>query len=299
MASPESLTTIRSRHDSLLSTSSESKPLLRSAGPGLFDLPAELRTTIYSLVFNTSDTYTDAFHSSPSSDALVLNPSYAASTHLAPLLTCRQFHSDAHLLALSRVLFVVSNPYLALSLSARLSSLLSAQAISSIRHIAIVADARHLRLLRSWSCSPFGIPSLSLSRLSIVLHRSSYWHYLFDFNVSLVSLLGCLHGVERLDIVRNDALVKGTLLTWYNRFIKLLLDTDRKERVRGVPELRWWAWEHCAEEQTVSLFARPPKNRHLDLRRYDEAMAPLYLELRLSIESEEEDPDPMSRVSPG
>ncbi|KAF2147682.1 hypothetical protein K461DRAFT_272377 [Myriangium duriaei CBS 260.36] len=307
MSSPTSVDTLLSRHDSLFddyptSPKNSSAPPT-TKGPGFFDLPAEIRTHIYDLIFSLPSTYSSAFPPSPSSPVR-LCPDYLASTHLLPLLTNRQFHSEAHLLAFSRTLFIITNPYLSLTLGSHISSLLPPRTIACLRHVAFVADARHFRLLRTWSVDghAFGLPSLKLESLGIILARSSYWHYLFDFNVPLVTLLRGLEGVEKVVFVRNNALIKGTLHTWYNRLVKLMLKTDLVERYERSParvEKSWWAWECDREKQTVTLEVREAKPEGLSKEEYGEVMAPLYETLMLSMESEEYDPDPMSRVSVG
>jgi len=108
--------------------------------------------------------------------------------------------------------------------------------------------------------------------------------------------------VQTLAIVRNDALVKGTLHTWYNRFVKLVLKVDHAERFLKsppAPESRWWSWSYCERAQTVELRILPAKPKALQREAYDLLVAPLQEALRLSMDSEVEDPDPMSRVSVG
>ena len=255
------------------------------------------------MVFNAEETYNNAFHRYHEPDAPTeLWSDYKASSHLEPLLTCRQFYTDAHLLALSRTLFIVTNPYIALDIGNHLSTRLRKEQIESLRYMAFVADARHFRQLGQWRSYPFGQPALQLDELSIILHRSSYWHYLFDFNVALCTLLRSLTGVQRVTFIRNNALVKGTLHTWYNRFIKLVLKTDHQERYSKsppCPETSWWNWEHSPSLQTVSLSNLPAKCADLTKEAYDLVIKPLQEKLLESMESEVEDPDPMSRVSVG
>ena len=251
-------------------------------------------------MFDLEETYREAFHKDrPHGEPIQLSQDYSASTYLTPLLTCRQFYADAHLLALSRTLFVITNPYIALDVSQRLADRLQPEQISALRHVALVADARHFRRIADWNCHAFNLPLLRLDELSIILHRSSYWHYLFDHNVQLCVLLRYLQGVRRLSFIRNNALIKGTLLTWYNRLIRLILVMDEKNWSSHRQEESWWAWEHCSIAQTVSFSVRPPKPASLTKQQNQELIAPLYETLRSSMELEEEDPDPMSRVSVG
>lgn len=256
--------------------------------------------SIYDLVFRPEECYNEAFYQHNEQDAsMQLWDNYKPSTYLAPLLTCRQFYADAHLMALSRTLFVIKNPYICLDIGNHLSARLRIDQIASLRYMAFVADARHFRKLCHWKNYAFGLESLRLTELSIILHRSSYWHYLFDFNVALVALLRNLQGVQRLTFVRNNAMVKGTLHTWYNRLVKLILKSDHKERFIAsppCPETTWWSWEHYSEAETVSLFCKPGKRRDLTVEEYTILVAPLYESMKLSMEYEVEDPDPMSRV---
>ena len=115
----------------------------------------------------------------------------------------------------------------------------------------------------------------------------------------MCTLLRDLTGVQRLSFVRNNASVKGTLLTWYNRFVILILKTDSQERFQKCPpcpEKSWWSWTHSVEEQTVTLTKVPAKCVEMSRQAYDDAIEPLLEILRKSMENEEEDPDPMSRV---
>ncbi|GAB7342379.1 hypothetical protein MBLNU457_g0595t1 [Dothideomycetes sp. NU457] len=275
----------------------------RRSSTGLFDLPAEIRTNIYELVFDPEETYHEAFHKTrTNSSPIEINHDYKASTHLEPLLTCKQFNHDANLLALSRTLFVMSNPFTSQNIGSRLQERLKPDQIASLRHFAFVADSRHFWQLRHWKNCAFGQPLLNLTELSIILHRSSYWHYLFDFNNAICQLLRNLQGVQRLTFIQNKSRVKGTLFTWYNRLVRLMLKTDhleRFEREEACPEKSWWTWNHCAVQQTVSFTVAQAKSQTLTLIDYQLLMAPVHEALRLNIESEEYDPDPMSRVSTG
>lgn len=264
---------------------------------GFFDLPAEIRTSIYELIFDPVDSQNNAFSSDLGPREL--NENYHASDHLAPLLTCRQFYNDAHLLAFSRTTFVARNPYTSLDLSNRIQKTLRPVQISSIRSIAFVAEARHFRQMSRWNNSAFGVPLLRLTDLAIVLHRSSYWHYLFDFNNLVVSLLRNLQGVARITYMQNRACVKPNFQMWFNRLIMLVLKTDRQERfgkATPVPETTWWEWEFDARAETARLVALPAKRVDMDTGEYEGLVEPLWECLRRSIEVEPEDTDPRSRI---
>ncbi len=262
-----------------------------------FNLPAEIRTHIWELVFDESDSHSKAFirNDAPQHE---LNDDYYASDHLTPLLTCRQFHADAHLLAFSRTTFVVRNPYTALDLSNRLRTRLRPRQIASLRSIAFVAEARHFRAMRNWKDCAFGLPLLDLDQLSIILHRSSYWHYLFDFNTIVVSLLRNLRGVRRITYIQNRARVKPNFHMWFNRLAGLVLKTDERERFGvcgGRAETTWWDWRFDLETQTGALFALPAKDPEMSFEQYELFKAPLLERLESSMALEEEDADPMSR----
>lgn len=160
-----------------------------------------------------------------------------------------------------------------------------------------VADNRHFKKLLGWGEHPFGMSSLQLNTLTIVLHRSSRWHYLFDFTADIVKLLRQLEGVKRFVIVRNAALVKGSLKTWYNRLVALILKIDHQERYDkkpANPEKTWWSWSFDEVAQSIILEARPSKPT-IDEESYMQQVLPLMEDLKSSIESEEWNPDPRSR----
>lgn len=287
-----------------------------------FDLPPEIRTKIYALIFDPSHSRKQAYHEHPDSPTLpnqpaILQPNYFASDILLPLLTCRQFAHDAQPLAFSRTLFVVRNPYTSKNVRLRLTTHLPPHLVSSIRHIAFVAEADHFRSMRHWGGSPFGCALLShVENLDIVLFKSSYWHYLFDFNTLFISLLRGLEGVERVSWVQNGSRVKPHFHTWFNRFVRTMLQVDRFERFGiedGVgadggggggssvwkgpnPEKVWWEWAFDAEAQIASLRAVRAKKKDMGLEEYLAYMVPVQQALARSIAAEQEDPDPMSRT---
>lgn len=279
------------RHDSLI----EEFHYPCKEKTGFFTLPAELRTAIYDLVF--LDTRPVALTRS-SNVPYELCETYNASDHLQPLLTCRQFHDDAHLLAFSRTTFVVRNPYIAADIAERLTSRLRPEQVQSLRHIAIVAEARHFRQMRQWKSCAFGLSALRLDDITIVLHRSSYCHYLSDFNAMMAVLLRELQGVQRITYVRNQAPVKPHFHTWFNRFTHQILKTDHQQRFltfEPSPENVWWSWDFDGSTQSASLTALPAKDPSMTITEYQTVITPLYEALQKSIESEEYDNDPMSR----
>jgi hypothetical protein len=200
-------------------------------------------------------------------------------------------YQEGSLLALSKTHFVVSNLFF--KVSERLA-VLHVKQIEAIRSIAFVADARHFRKLIDWNGSPFGMQCLQLETLTIILHRSSFWHYLFDFTADIVKLLRSLKGIRRFVFVRNAARVKGSFKTWYNRLVGLIMKIDHQERyMKTVPclETTWWSWSYDEVAQSFTLEAQPAKAL-VDEESYLQGMMPLMEELRISVENEEWNPDP-------
>jgi len=275
------------------------------------DLPAEVRTNIYEHLFDSEESRSLAFHKPEAADSL--NEEYYASDYLSPLLTCRQFTRDAQLLAFSRTTFVIRNPFTAKTVSARLSSRLSPQQIASVRSIAFIAEADHFRQMRNWQGHAFGVPQLHLDSLTFLLYRSSYWHYLFDFNTIVIDLLRGLDGVKSFEYVKNGSRVKPFFHTWFNRLCGAMLKRDVVERfgtgatVASIAALRvppadsktkagyWWDWEFDLARQTAKLIRGKEIRAGCEADEYEAWVEPFRQELRKSIEAEEYDPDPMSR----
>ena len=268
--------------------------------PQLLALPAEIRLHIFEYVFSRN-LAADGFKNQGVAGGICLNEDYHANEYLQPLLACRQMYADGHLLAMQRTSFVARNLFF--DIPQRLS-LLHDRQVASLRSIAFVADARHFRKLLDWGEHPFEVPALRLDTLTVVLHRSSFWHYLFDFTADLVKLLRRLEGVRRLVFVRNHARVKGSFKTWYNRLVGLMMKVDHYERyVRGGgdggdspvnQEKTWWRWSFDEVAQSFCLEAAPSKP-WVDEETYLQQMLPLMEELRVSVENEEWNPDPRSR----
>ena len=265
----------------------------------IFDLPAEIRTQIWKLVFDPEQSYEHAFQPRRTDGTTQhLHEDYWASDYLEPLLTCRRFCEDAQLLAFSRTTFAVRNPYTALDLAGRMQSRLRFEQIESIRNIAFVAEARHFRQMHNWKGRAFGMPSLQLDELTILLHRSSYWHYLFDFNAIMTQMLRDFEDTKRIKFIRNHALVKPHFHTWFNRFVNAILTVDRLERFGRAPsnpEKTWWNWKYDGPGQTATLAVAPAREIDVSVDEYNVLMAPLLDWLKRSIEEEEYDLDPMSR----
>ncbi len=259
----------------------------------LLALPAEIRVAILEYVFY--DRYQPrGLKITRDSRNVVLDSEYSTGDRLRLLLVCRQLHNDGALLGFSGTTFMV--PSLFGNIPERLSRLHPRQ-VQSIRNVMFVADARHFRTLLDWKCCPFALPSLQLDTLTMVLHRSSAWHYLFDYTSDVTRLLRKLRGVKRLIIVRNGARVKGSFKTWYNRLVGYIMKHDhqkRFDRVPSKPEKVWWSWHFDDEAQVISFDAQPPKPA-VDEETYLQAMLPLTEDLRISVESEEWNPDPRSR----
>ena len=260
--------------------------------PMLLALPTEIRIAILEYVFNDNH-WKDGFTNYDVPGGIVLNAGYSANDYLQPLVTCRQMYEDGSLLALNRTSFVISNLFI--QIPERLS-ILHPKQVAAVRNIAFVADARHFRKLVDWGQCPFNMPHLKLDTLTIILHRSSFWHYLFDFTRGIAYLLRRLHGVQRFVIVRNSALVKGSFKTWYNRLIGLLMKIDHHERYERMPsnlEQVWWKWSYDPVAQSICFEVRPPRPL-MGEEPYMQMMRPLMEELKVSVENEEWNPDPRS-----
>ncbi|GAB7362775.1 hypothetical protein MBLNU230_g3079t1 [Neophaeotheca triangularis] len=262
----------------------------------LLTLPAEIRATILDHVFE-DDAPTAAFTNQKTIDGTqttVLQAEYRVSSKMAPLSVCRLLYREASLLALSRTTFVASSLFCNIPHRLRV---LCPQQTGALRSIAFVADARHFGKLLAWGEHPFGVPELRLDTVTIVLHRSSYFHYLYDFTADIAKLLRRLGNVKRLVFVRNDARVKGSFLGWYNRLVARILKTDHYERFDASPpnpEERWWRWSFDHQGQTCCLSVGPPKPAMVE-EEYMEWLKPLHLELMASVENEPYNADPRVR----
>lgn len=257
----------------------------------LLSLPSEIRTAIFENVFLDNLCTTGLLHDD--AGASEVDHQYSAASRLAPLLVCKQFYLDGNLLALRNTHFLVTNLYI--SIPDRLSRLQPKQ-LSALRSIALTADSRHLRALRSWGQHAFACPALSLDSLTVILHQPSQ-HYLFDSTLDITRLLRSLQGVRRLVFVRNHAHVKGAFKTWYNRLVGLILKTDHHERYDVHPanlEMTWWTWSFDDTAESFCLEACPSKPL-VDEEAYMQQIKPLMEQLMLSIESEEWNPDPRAR----
>ncbi|KAI7153467.1 hypothetical protein KC349_g8326 [Hortaea werneckii] len=147
-------------------------------------LPRELRNTIYLHIFSSSS---DPKPPSISEQQPLLNNdddddddeetnhppptgSQQPSTHhLSILLTCKQIHTEASLLALSQTPFhlpgTASDPETFIHLSTPLRQI----QLQSLRHLTLTARINALRALNETWCSlPFGCPDLKLEKLTIV-----------------------------------------------------------------------------------------------------------------------------------
>ena len=269
-----------------------SLPTMPQADRTLLALPTEIRIAILEYVFNES-LHLDGFKNHGRHGGTVIDEGYSTNDYLQPLLTCRQMYKDGSLLALNRMSFVISNVFF--QVPERLS-LLHPKQVAAVRNIAFVADARHFRKLVDWGQCPFDMPNLQLDTLTIVLHRSSFWHYLFDFTRGIAYLLRRLQGVRRLVIVRNSALVKGSFKTWYNRLVGLIMKVDHHERYDQIPsnlEKVWWEWSYDAVAQSASFEARPARPM-MGEEPYMQLMRPLVEALKICVENEEWNPDPRS-----
>lgn len=268
-----------------------------NAAPTLTTLPAEIRLAIFDYVFPEHNPRV-GFRNHNVPTGLLLDDAYSASHALSLLLSCRQFYTDASLLAFGKIHFVLANLFA--DLPSRLATLHPKQQ-ASLRHLAFTADARHFRRFADWDAHAFGLPQVNLDTLTVILHASTPWHYLFDHTPEIVQLLRRLRNVKRFIFVRNGARVKGGFRTWYNRLIGLIMKVDhaeRYERADGAPNLEevWWEWEFDEVGQRICLEAGPAREWVSDEGVYLEGMLPLMEGLRESVEREEWNPDPRSRM---
>lgn len=152
-------------------------------------LPPELRNTIYTHLFQDSPDSPIVLPPedlSPIAKQLQLDRSHFhhvspqdqqspdnLSFHLAPLLTCRQIHHEAHLLALSSTRFSLPSTYALPDLFDLRSRTLSPTKLRALKHLTLTAKTSHLRALNeAWDSLPFGHPSLRLETLTIVPTRA-------------------------------------------------------------------------------------------------------------------------------
>ncbi|RMY69812.1 hypothetical protein D0863_06201 [Hortaea werneckii] len=155
----------------------------------LLTLPRELRNTIYLHIFSSSSSSDPKPRSTSEQQPLLnddddnddeTNPSLPTDPqqpsitlhHYRPLhilLTCKQIHTEASLLALSQTPFHLpsraSDPLTFTHLSTPLRQI----QLQSLRHLTLTARINALRALNETWCSlPFGCPELKLEKLTIV-----------------------------------------------------------------------------------------------------------------------------------
>lgn len=161
----------------------------------LLTLPPEIRNQVYAYIFvppTPNEPIPQAPDiASPLAKALQLdyippctphrehssdNDSEAHAPHqhsrLSTLLTSRQIHREAQLLALSTTTFHLHSTSAEPEAFLIKTLPLSAPKIASIKHITLTARISQLRALNeSWNNLPFGHPSLSLSTLTLIPRR--------------------------------------------------------------------------------------------------------------------------------
>ncbi|KAK5109599.1 hypothetical protein LTR62_006836 [Meristemomyces frigidus] len=166
-------------------------PITIGLPASLLTLPCELRNQIYFYIFpnayeldddddaqlqeasHTPSTLTLALRLHPPSKytdpAPTLNPT---NHHLNLLLTTRQIHAEAHLLALSHTPFHLPSTYTTPSHFIHQTRHLSPTQLSAVRYLTLTAKISVLRALNeTWNNLPFGHPSLRLERLTLVPRR--------------------------------------------------------------------------------------------------------------------------------
>ncbi|KAI6880612.1 hypothetical protein KC325_g7101, partial [Hortaea werneckii] len=148
-------------------------------------LPRELRNAIYLQIFsntspdsitpsipqhqqllNDDDNDNDETNSTPSANSSKPSPHH---NPLQVLLTCKQIHTEAALLALSQTPFDLPSQASDPSTFAQLTHPLRPIQLQSLRHLTLTARINALRALNETWCSlPFGHPDLQLEKLTIV-----------------------------------------------------------------------------------------------------------------------------------
>ncbi|KAF2734817.1 hypothetical protein EJ04DRAFT_436375 [Polyplosphaeria fusca] len=266
----------------------------------LLTLPAELRLHIFSYLLQSHKHTARALHlqsgATPSRASLCLDADYLASHHLRLLLVCRRFRDDLSALAFRHTQFLVTDIY---GKIATKLNVLQPWQLENVRDIAFVAGAQQFKEMVHWRRHPFNLPDLRLESLTVVLHRSSHWHYLSNYTTDMVGLLRRLEKLQVLKFVQNAANVKGFFKTWCNRLIGLILKVDHFQRydAPGAPNMEnsWWDWAFDDAEQSFTLTRSDPKPV-LAEEEYMGFVKPAIDKLMESMEAEEEDPDPRARL---
>lgn len=152
----------------------------------LLTLPSELRNAIYLYIFDPQphETHLRTLPTSPDELAIALrlkgtadyraayyNANRAASK-LILLLTCKQIHHEAALLALAHTPFHIDGECAYPEVFAHRARSLSAAQLGAIRHLTVSARISHLRALNeTWNGVPFGHEALHLDTLTILPSR--------------------------------------------------------------------------------------------------------------------------------
>lgn len=167
--------------------------------PTLLTIPCELRNTIYTYIFDPSITSSSSRASAPSHSIAELPPLHVLpelkydlhakpSTQppqnptntphrLAPLLTNRQIHTEAHLLALSLTPFHLAGDITYPDLFALRTQHLPPPKLAAIRHLTLTARISHLQAMNeTWMSQPFGHPTLRLETLTLLPRRPDASH---------------------------------------------------------------------------------------------------------------------------
>ncbi|KAI7262360.1 hypothetical protein KC345_g9445, partial [Hortaea werneckii] len=147
-------------------------------------LPRELRNTIYLHIFScttcTTTSSSDPEPSIPQHQRLLNDNDNDDEPNLTPptsphpnplqvLLTCKQIHTEATLLALSQTPFDLPSGASDPTTFAHLTRPLRPIQLQSLRHLTLTARINALRALNETWCSlPFGCPELNLEKLTIV-----------------------------------------------------------------------------------------------------------------------------------
>ena len=193
----------------------------------LLTIPCELRNAIYMHIFEPQlSDHVPNLSAKPDALAIALQLSVEQYTtkcyradrtanQLGVLRVCKQIHNEAHLLALSLTPFHLAGETSYPDLFDLRSRPLSIAKIGAIKHLTLTARISHLRPLNeAWAGLPFGHPSLSLDKLTILPKRpevhGTALAEIADLSQShtLAYILGetlkCLRNVRCVE-VRNEA----------------------------------------------------------------------------------------------
>ena len=195
--------------------------------------------------------------SQPATNQTMQSPQLSASRHsfqfhhnkimrrrshtLSVLQTCRQIHTEAHLLALSLSNFDVAGPNSHPDYFTNLTSHLCLSKVNAIRHVTLTARVSQLRALNeAWHGLPFGCPNLFLDTLTIVPTKPDVHHsaYAEVADLSQSHTLAYIFA-ETFKRLRNVRVVEVRNRGWFNEVVWRLV-------YRALVYRMWrWGGDHC------------------------------------------------------